>query len=312
MRLLRVEVEGLRSVPAADLSPADGVSALPDPRTAAAVADALVLARAVLRRDPAPALAALDLGDTATPDDPEPTAWAGASDLDPAAVRALAHPGAPDHVRIHLTVEPDPPLFRQLRDAAVHDPQLTGALADTTLAVSVGWLFTPRRDAASLDPLSLHVGDTRVSVHGADRPRWLPALFDALGARLHVLDTPDPRALAARWHDALTAPDPARRDRAARAADTLAHPPFSVGRLAVVRDGGRTRLAAGSDLVPLRALGPVALNAAALVLAACVDAPDLLVVRAPLPPSWAAWLAAEAVDCADATVVQVLHAPEPA
>ncbi len=329
MQLLSVEVEGhahptVRTDPAGATDPTGRTGSwdplalhldpdvpraqLDDEASAVAIADGLAIALAALTGDPSPLIARLDLGPVTV--DPLETGFGPRlSDLLPHAVRAWLGPGNPPARRVGLVLAPDPPLFRLLREHAHRDPDLATSLGDGTLVVRAGLIATPSATGAAIDRLGLTVGEHRVPTSGPDRPPWIDPLCQALGARLHIAAPRDDDTLADAWLAALTDPDPARRARAHRARRYLADPPFHLAPLEVVRADGRTRLALGDDLVPLRLWGPTARDAAALVFDTAVLAPDILVVDRSLPAAWGHWLDAR-THGDDATIVQAITPPD--
>ncbi|MFN7147741.1 MAG: hypothetical protein ACK4YP_28485, partial [Myxococcota bacterium] len=77
----------------------------------------------------------------------------------------------------------------------------------------------------------------------------------------------------------------------ARALAALSGPPASLGEAVALPDG--PGVFQDDDLVPVRHLGPAALDAAGLVGAVLLSGAEILVVDRP-PPGWERWLADQA------------------
>jgi hypothetical protein len=184
---------------------------------------------------------------------------------------------------VEVRVELDPPLFARLREEAVRDPRLVSALGTSlALTVKVGWLLTTDGLGATVGVLALSLGGVDFPVSGSERAPWATRLLRDVGARVGRVDwTEQLDAVAARLHTAATSSDPERRARAARAAEALARPPFSFGRLEVLADGPALELAFGPELLRARRLGPAALHAVQLAEAVLLRQPDVLIVDGP-------------------------------
>ena len=90
-------------------------------------------------------------------------------------------------VRVDLTLEPDPPLFRRLREQAARDPRLAPALASGgALHLSVGALFARSLDAVALSLDRFAVGEVVLS--RSEGGRFLDQTLASLGARFHRHD----------------------------------------------------------------------------------------------------------------------------
>jgi hypothetical protein len=308
MLLTSIRVEGLRAAPSVEIADPGVVCRLPSDPQGAVVADGLALLGAALRPDGATGtLAALDLAGPDTTQLLDEALLDEVEQLDPDGVAALVAPAANRHVTITVGLRPDPPMFRRLRDVAARDPGLLSALATgADLQLRVGWLFNRAGTHASVGVLAVHVGEERFATARADRPAWLLDVLADVGARLLRVDgRRDEAALAEALLAAALSPDPARRASWERAREVLASPPFSLGALHLVQARPhRLRLAFGADLVPLRALGPAALEAVRLVHAAIVERPDVLVADA-LVPGAEDWLGT-LVEGDDATLEQAL------
>ncbi len=93
-------------------------------------------------------------------------------------------------VRVDLAIEPDPPLFRRLREQAARDPRLAPALASGgVLHLSVGALFARSLDAVALSIDRFAVGDVVLS--RAEGGRFVEQTLASLGARFHRHDASD-------------------------------------------------------------------------------------------------------------------------
>ena len=172
----------------------------------------------------------------------------------------------------------------------------------------VGWLFNRAGDTASVSLLGLTVGQTDFTATTRERPAWLVSVAHDLGRRIGLVraDAPDLN-LGERLLSAHLSPDPALRARAAALSRTFALPPFGWGALELLREGERVELVVGDALTPIRRLGPRAMLAAQLGVAAWLDAPDVLVLTHPLRDDdpLLGWLG-ERVTADDATLEQLL------
>lgn len=114
----------------------------------------------------------------------EQASWAEGEHL-----RALIDDGRT--IRVDLTVAPDPPLFRELREQAAREPRLAPALAEgASLHLSVGALFTRSLDAVALSVDRIAVGSVGLTL--SDGNRWVRRLLRGLGPRFHRHDPQDP------------------------------------------------------------------------------------------------------------------------
>ena len=136
--------------------------------------------------------------------------------------------------KIKLDLELDPPQYGEIRAAALRDPRMVSALAarDTTLGVSVGWVFTRDFQIAATSVLGVRLGDVELPLAGDDRPHWLSRFFRGMSGRLHrhCAGTVDVDSYAR----AERSPDPDLRARARSVRDALSGRPFSLGELQVV------------------------------------------------------------------------------
>lgn len=308
MRLRRLAVQGWRHHAEVDLSIEGNLNELPPPPLGAAAHDALAMLRAAL--DPSAALAGLvALGIPAAGvehalDDQLTDHFDG---LDPDATAGLFAPGDPRSLVVHLDAEPDPPLYRRLREAAVKVPELAAEVAaGGLLHLRVGWLLNRAGSHITSNPLALRIGGVQLSTASHDRMAWVPGLLHEIGRRVLTLDLNQPishvadHLLAAQLSD-----DAAQRRAVQRAAATLASPPFSLGELQIVRRGAVLDLCFGPDLTPCRVLGPRAAFAVRLVHAVLVLEPDVLCVHGHRGDPYLRW-AAERTDGDGATLEQLL------
>lgn len=119
-------------------------------------------------------------------------------------------------VRVDLTLEPDPPLFRRLREQAAREPRLAPALAGGgVLHLSVGALFARSLDAVALSVDRFSLGDVVLST--SESQRWVSKVLSSLGSRFHRHDPAEPLGPLAL--DALTSFD--RHDRYGQWASAL-------------------------------------------------------------------------------------------
>lgn len=294
MRLVSLEVRGHRHAdPWRSPSSEGGVLALP-PADAVIFCDTLAIAQAALLPTAVTALSRLDLA----PFQHEVSRDRGGalvlSGLAPTALPRLLSSAQPPALHARITLQPDPPLFRMLQEAARRDQDLAPLLAEGAVTLSVGMLATPDHTQVALELLGLRGADQRLPLQGGRIPQWLRGFGEAAASRLRIWAPASgpaaESALAQRWLKLLTSPRPAVRGQARLAAAALAEPPFSYGVLEVVEDGGRLRLAAGPDLQPWRAFGPQALLAADLACDFLVDPPSLFATDHALPSRWRAWL----------------------
>jgi len=223
----------------------------------------------------------------------------------PDQLHGLLAPGPTNTVSVSLDLELDPPQFGQLRQHAVHDPDLVSALGNARLRLTTGWAFTPNLTLGSPAILSARLGD-----HHLDREKksWVVPWLVSLASRLHA-HTPRPPNVEL-WAQAQRSPDPARRSAYQRAIQALKRPPFSIGELRVVETGGKRWLVGGEELLPLTRLGPLVCNAVALVESVFLDDADILVVEEPCaltehPRALLNWLARQATE-PDSPLEQVL------
>lgn len=188
--------------------------------------------------------------------------------------------GADRRFAVELTLALDPPFFGRLREHAVRDPRLVGALGQSpTLTARVGWFLSADGEVARAGLLALRVGQTDFSVTGKDRPHWGPAVLSEVGRRVARVDSAATvQALGARLDAVARGTDPAARQRYRRLAEALNQPPFALGHLELVRVDGQIEPAFGEHLVRARRLGPAARAALALTEAALLGQPDILVV----------------------------------
>jgi hypothetical protein len=314
VRITELSIEGLRAAPSwqqADLGPA---IALPLGPVGMAVADAIALLTAALdgpRCGQILSRMGLARGQEELFFDDRGFAEQ-VSGLDADEVHALLDPEAGRKVLVTARLALDPPLFGRLREQSLRDPKMLAALSERpSLLLKVGWLFTSDRTAASLGVLEVQVAKTSFPTGRSERPRWMDDMFRAVGGRLGGVGAgQDATSVGTKLLDAALSAEPELRARYARLADAMAHPPFSFGRLELVRRGDRVQLAFGADLVRARQLGPSALRALRLAYAALVVAPDVLVVEDDSATVWADWLTG-LTDGDDATLEQVFWLPGP-
>ncbi len=306
MRVDAMAIEGFRHTHNAQAAEMEAIQPLPAPPVGTSFADALDLVVAALSPSRAPAvLARLQLGDAC-----EITEKAGLVDevagLDADGVRTLTDDLPVRRLLIRLSLEPDPPLYRTLRDGASRDPRILTALAGgAQLKLQVGWLFNQAGTHATPGVLSFRVGDVPFPLEDKDRPPWLPGLLGSIASRIHRLDpTASTDELAPAFLEHTLSHDLELRTRAALAMRMAAHAPFNLGQLHLVRHGAGVRMAFGDELVDQRLLGPDALQALRWLHAAVVLAPDVLVAPAP-PPGWTKWLN-DRIEGEHATLEQVL------
>jgi hypothetical protein len=311
MLLVNLEVRGLRHAREWRRELLGPVVELPVGPEAVAIGDALLLAAATLdgRRFsaessslglPPAAEVALDgmLLDRAS--------WTSPVDVAP----MLASEAEP-HVIVALGVSLDSPLYASLREHAHRDPRLAAGMAEgPLLQIKVGWLFSRDSTALTATVHQLRVGDTDLVVNGPEHPIWLHGFLRDLGGRIARPAWGDSAAaVAARLQQAALSPDSGLRRRFRAMSELFAGPPFGWGALEVVRTSDQVppEIRFGPDLLPLRHVGPDALSRVVLAEAACLRAPDVLVVEAPLEPALRAWLAAR-TEGDDATLEQLFLA----
>jgi hypothetical protein len=233
----------------------------------------------------------------------------------PSGVARVIEPARRPQITVEITVQPDPPLFGRLRDAALRDPKLVGGLAEGSITIRAGWLFTPDFAFASLDVIGVALGDVAVPLADVnERPGWLAGVLSDIASRVGTVDWRLPiEAVAAELMAAQHAPDPDRRVRARRALEAAAGAPFELP-LHTVRVPAtevvpeRLELCVGDALRPLH-WWPEAEAVARLVHAVFLRQPDVLALRSPVSDAVEGWLTAQ-LDGDDATLEQVLlHAP---
>ncbi len=229
----------------------------------------------------------------------------------PASVARVVEPAHRPQITIELVIEPDPPLFGRLRDAALRNPKLAGGLSEGTLTIRAGWLFTPDCAFATLDVIGVALGDAAVplaDVH--ERPAWLGEVARDLAHRVGTVDDRTPiERVAAELIAAQHAPDPDRRDAARRALVAAASAPFDLP-LHLVRFPASevvpeaVELRVGPDLTPLH-WWPEAAQLARLLRSVFLEQPDILALRSPVSAAIESWLS-DQLDSDDATLEQVL------
>lgn len=314
MLVTGVRVAGLRDADGYVKADIESRVDLPSGPQGIAVADALDLFAAGLCTDRVPGV--LDrLGVASTEvevleEDGLPVQASWSSGL---GVRTLLAGDAARRITVWVEVAPDPPLFGQLRELAVREPRLVAALGNSPrIGIKVGWLFTKDLTTASIAVLELKVGDLGFPAVGPERPKWAPRVLKQLGERFGRVRRRSSTELAGVLLDASLSADPRRRDAFRRASDALADAPFNFGALQLVRAEDALWACFGPDLRRARQYGPSAEEALQLVVAAYLDAPDVLVVEAPgaLQPDSdevVEWLVAR-TQGNDATLEQVFFA----
>jgi len=313
-----IRVEGLRGAPSWERPGLGRVVDLPPGPEGVAVADALTLLSASMdgRRLHA-ALVRLGLSHPA--DDPEiveehglPTqVWLS----DVGGVKALVRVEEMRNFTVYAEIEPDPPLFGRLRELAVRDPRLVTALGQSpTIRVKVGWLLSNDHTTAAIGLSEVGIGEVAFALSSAERPIWLPGLLRDLGARFGRTDPVEPgSAVTARLLEASLSSDGDVRHGFRKVANAVAGPPFSLGRLELVRAEGRLHACFGPELLRARQFGVGATEALRLAAAVYLNAPDVLIVEASAagarePAAVREWLA-RATQGDDATLEQVILVP---
>lgn len=225
--------------------------------------------------------------------------------------------GADRTLRVTLDLLVDPPLFGFMRDLARRDLRLfsaitggrenagiqeggdprPGQVALARISLSVAARFTAGFDALSVDPVGLRIGAEAIPLAGAERPEWLPRLWQRIGRRLQRGPAPGRWAEAARSWEA-----PVQHALGAGLA-ALRQRPFSLGALRVMPEG-LAQLNA-QELVPLWQLGDEAELAAGLVAAVSLGGADVLIWEGDLPDRWRPWLARQA-EAAGSPLEQVI------
>lgn len=316
MLITSLRMEGLRFAPDLTLAELGRVVRVPAPPVGVAVADALSLLAATLspgRFDTEAERLGLKLAESADACVLEDGLVVQAAFDDPGVVRSLLAPDSDGLIAIAVTIQLDPPLYGQLRTHALRDPRLAVALVeDGTLHIRVGWLFTRDRSVASISVFEVRLGSLPLPLVGSDRPLWLGDVLRAVGSRLGRVDSrPVAGSIAGRLMFASLSDDPVRREGARTLCGALGEPPFSLGRLELVRTERAVRACVGATLTDLRQYGPAALEAVALLEQVHVQRPDVLVVDALRDPSWVNWLASF-TEGDDATLEQVflIECPE--
>ncbi len=223
----------------------------------------------------------------------------------PEQLHGLLAPGPANTLSISLDLELDPPQFGQLRQHALHDPDLVDALGDTRLRLTTGWAFTKDLTLASPAVLSARLGD-----HHLDREKksWVAPWLAALASRLHAHTPSSPDVEV--WARAQRSPDPGRRRGFLRAIQALKRPPFSIGEVRVVETGGMRWLVGGEELLPLTRMGPMVRAAVGLVESVFLDDADILIIEEPTalsdrPRALLNWLSRQATE-PDSPLEQVL------
>lgn len=318
MYVTAVHLEGLRGAASWEATGLDRIVELPPGPLGIAVADALSTFAASLRAEAlADALARLEICPEGT--DPEIVAERRMPVQfrvgDPGAIAALVDLETTRQFTVFVDIEPDPPLYGRLRELAVREPRLVTALADEpTIRIKLGWLLSRDYSTVAVGITEAGVGDISFQAASAERPEWLDQLLRDLGARFTRVYARAPlEGLVERMLDASLSHDPDAREGFERAAEALATPPFGLGRLQLVRSGGRLHACFGPELLRARQFGPAAAEALRLVEAVYLDAPDVLVVESPGgsqvdPQAVRTWLA-EATRGDDATLEQVWMVP---
>ena len=305
MLLSSIQVSGLAGAPHAERTNLGSVVFLPHDAEGVALADGLALLRAAI--DPTACAAALRVRGLAG--SPEVTLAAGRPDevdgFDPGAVRAWLAPGTRRAVRVTATCEVDPPLFGHLRRVSARDPRLALALGESpSIELGVGWLFTTDLRVASPSVTGLRVGGTTFPVGGTEAVPWLGELLAELARRLGEWSPRPEVSPADRMIDAMLSAEPAVREGFARASRALAAHPAALPPIQLVRSEAGDAVAFGPELARPRQLGPRAERAVSLVVATCLDAPDVLLVPDAPDAETLGWLRAS-TEGDDATLEQL-------
>lgn len=222
----------------------------------------------------------------------------------PALARALVDPEGDRTLKVELEIELDPPQFRLVRQHAMRDPELGQALGEhaARLKITLGWAFTADFEVASCGVLAMRLGE--IAPRPGEPCPWRDELLRSLAGRGQVRGPLELEveefALADR------SPDLARRRALRLAREALAAPPLGVGELSVVEvDHGDRWLAVGEELVPLRVLGPEAIESVSMVQWVFIDTAEILALRVgPRDPALSAWLAAQ-VEAAASPLEQI-------
>jgi hypothetical protein len=225
-------------------------------------------------------------------------------------VRALVDAETPRRVVVEGTVMLDPTLYGRLRQGALRDPALIGALgASPTVTVRVGWLFNPAGTHVAVSVLGVAVGGVAFPVHGTERPAWMMDLLHTVAERCAHLRVDDAGGVAERMRRAMLSGEPEQRARYDACARALAAPPFGLAGVQIV-DGPRgPSVAFGSELLRSRQHGVRAERALALAELVHLICPDVAVVHGVSDASTLDWLVA-ATEGAEATLEQVCVTPE--
>lgn len=312
MRITFFRVEGLRHAHEWEASDLGAHVVLPAAPAGMAIGDGIALMAGALG---GPRTLAVLARCGATADDPElilddrrfPEQVVG---LDPVGVDALLDDESGRKVIVSARMTLDPPLFGQLREESMRDPKMLAALGeDPSVLVRVGWLFSQDLRAVSIGVLEVQVAQTAFPTGRSERPQWMDRLLRSIGERLGGMGGERTEAeLAERLLTASLSPDPDMRRGFARVAESMIHPPFSLGRLELLRGVNGAAAAFGDGLVRARQLGPRAVRALRLAEAALIRCPDVLVVEDSAAAPWSDWLV-ELTTGEDATLEQVWTLP---
>lgn len=189
---------------------------------------------------------------------------------------AIVRSGVNASIRVRATVHLDPPAWARLREVAVREPRLASGLADRTLTVSCGWLFSKDLRSVAIHPGTARVGTVEVPATGPDAPRWLVPFVRELLSRVRLgADQTEDAALQA-YRSARFSDDDDLRARADAASRALAEAPFLLGALdLVLQDSGSWSLCLGPSRARPATLGPGAQEAIGLAVQVLVDRPDV-------------------------------------
>ena len=229
-----------------------------------------------------------------------------------AAPGLAARVAGPDRtLRVTLELLVDPPLFGFLRELARRDLRLFGALTGgreedelragkvslARISISVAARFTADFGSVSVDPVALRIGAEAMPLAGAERPEWLPRLWQRIGRRVQRGPAPQ------RWSEAARSWEAPVQHALGAGLSALKQRPFSLGTLRIMPEG-LAQLNA-QELVPLWQLGEEAELAAGLVAAVTLGGADVLLWEGDLPNAWRPWLARQA-EAAGSPLEQVI------
>jgi hypothetical protein len=182
-------------------------------------------------------------------------------------------------IKVSVDLALDPILFGALREQALRDPRLVGALETATTTLTVGWVFTNDLCTASIGRLSLRIGDVAFPTMGSERPKWMTSWLLDIARRFRRVTDDDLQIVAERVLEASLSENTARRTRAAALCAATGRPPFGLGALELVTLGGAVQPCFGPALTRPRSIGRRGADLVRIAEACVLHQPDVLLIE---------------------------------